>query len=161
MVDVWEVSRRVEVPRSAAFGPAVVDRDGFRRCFAHSPTGALYAAYSAIAALADQRQSIATVGKLMVPGRDTDALLRQLRSERPDDQDDPTQLAGYRVLDASRDRATVLLALPVQTAYVSVTLTLTWHAGDWRVVPPAPGQSVGAPYSQLRDLGDFVPWSGV
>ena len=67
-MDGWEVSRRVVVPRSAAYGPASSDPDGFRRCFAHSPTGAVYAAYNAIAATADQRRSIATVGKLMLPG---------------------------------------------------------------------------------------------
>jgi hypothetical protein len=160
-VDRWEVSRRVVVPLSTTYGPATTDPDGFRRCFAHSPTGALYAAYNAIAALADQRQSPATVSKLMLPSRDTDTLLRHLRTERPDDGDDTTQLAGYRFLDTSRDRATMLLALPVQNAYVSATLTLAWHADDWRVVPPRPGQPVGAPYAQLRDLAGFVPWSGV
>ena len=63
------------------------DRDGFRRCFAHSPTGAVFAAYNVIAAMADQHQALATVGKLMVPGRDTEELLKQLR-KRPDDQDE-------------------------------------------------------------------------
>jgi hypothetical protein len=160
-VDGWEVSRRVVVPRSTTFGPTAVDRDGFRRCFAHSPTGALYAAYNAIAALTDQRQSPATVSKLMLPGHDTDSLLRRLRTERAENSGDATQLAGYRFLDTSRDRATVLLALPVQNAYVSATLTLAWHTDDWRLVPPRPGQPVGAPYAQLRDLAGFVPWSGV
>ncbi|GAA1563423.1 hypothetical protein GCM10009789_15610 [Kribbella sancticallisti] len=160
-VDAWEVNRRVVVPRSAAFGPGSVDSDGFRRCFAHSPTGAVYAAYNAIAALADQRKAVATVAKLMVPGRHTDALLKQLKADRPDDRSAPTQLAGYRLLDTSPDRATVMLAFPVQTAYMSATLTLTWQAGDWRVVPPPPGQPVGAPYSQHRDLDEFVAWSGV
>jgi hypothetical protein len=65
------------------------------------------------------------------------------------------------VVDASRDRFTVMLALPVQSEYVGVTLTLVWHAGDWRLVPPRPGDPVGAPYSQHRDLDGFVAWSGV
>jgi hypothetical protein len=142
-------------------GPAKVDSDGFRRCFAHSPSGAVYAAYNAIAAMADQRKGIDTVGKLMLPGRDRDALISKLRQETPDTVSEPTQLAGYRVLDASRDRATVTLALPVESEYVSLTLTLVWQAGDWRMVPPAPGESVGAPYSQHPDLDGFVAWSGV
>lgn len=160
-VDGWEVSRRVVVPRSTTFGPARLDPDGFRRCFAHSPTGAIFAAYNAIAALADQRKGIATTGKLMVPGPDTDALVRELRKETPEENPDPTQLAGFRVVDASRDRATVTLAMPVESAFVSATLTLVWHHGDWRVLPPAAGESVGAPYSQHRDLDGFVAWSGV
>ena len=160
-VDVWEVSRRVVVPRSAVHGPAKVDPDGFRRCFAHSPSGAVYAAYNAIAAMGDQAKGIDTVGKLMLPGPDRDALIRELREETPDDVSEPTQLAGYRVLDASRDRATVTLALPVESEYVSATLTFVWQSGDWRLVPPAPGESVGAPYSQHADLAGFVAWSGV
>jgi hypothetical protein len=160
-MDGWDVSRRVVVPRSAAYGPAKIDPDGFRRCFAHSPTGAVYAAYSAVAAIADQRKAAATVTKLMLPGPDTDALLGELRKQTPNDKPDPTQVAGYRVLDASGDRATVTLALPVEAAFMSATFTLVWHDGDWRLVPPTPGEPVGAPYAQQRDLAGFVAWSGV
>jgi hypothetical protein len=160
-VDVWEVSRKVVVPRSAAFGPAKTDSDGFRRCFAHSPTGALYAAYNTVAALADQQQAIPTVRKLMVPGANTDALLAELRRQPPSTDSAASQVAGFRILDADRDRATIMLALPVESEYMSVTFTLIWRAGDWKVQPPQPGNPVGAPFSQLRDLSDFVAWSGV
>jgi hypothetical protein len=160
-VDGWDVSRRVVVPRSSAYGPAKQDSDGFRRCFAHSPTGAVYAAYNAVAAMADQRKVLATVGKLMLPGPDRDALLADLRKEPADEDTNPTQIAGYRVLDASADRATVMLAMPVETAFVGANFTLVWHHGDWRVAPPPPGEPLGAPYAQRRDLSGFVAWSGV
>ncbi|MEU4390858.1 hypothetical protein [Kribbella sp. NPDC023855] len=160
-VDGWEVSRRVVVPRSAAYGPGKTDSDGFRRCFAHSPTGAVYAAYNVIAALADQTKAVATARKLMLPGRETDILIEQLATESGDTSSEPTQLAGYRVVDASRDRVTIMLALPVESQYMSATITLTWYAGDWRLVPPPSGSPVGAPYSQHRDLDGFVAWSGV
>ncbi|WP_112244767.1 hypothetical protein [Kribbella monticola] len=160
-VDSWEVNHRVVVPRSSAYGPLKQDPDGFRRCFAHSPTGALYAAYHAVAAMADQRHVLTTVGKLMVPGPDTDALLADLRKDSGDEDSNPTQISGYRVVDAEADRVTVMLAMPVETAFVSATFTLVWSAGDWRVVPPRPGESVGAPYGQQRDLSGFVAWSGV
>ncbi|HET6986401.1 MAG TPA: hypothetical protein VFI00_07280, partial [Kribbella sp.] len=81
--DGWEVSNRVVVPRSATYGPAKTDPDGFRHCFAHSPTGAVYAAYNAIAAIADQSQAIPTVRKLMLPGADTEALIRELGDDEP------------------------------------------------------------------------------
>lgn len=159
-VDSWEVSRRVVVPRSTAAGPARTDPDGFRHCFAHSPTGAVFAAYNVVAAFADQEQALATIRKLMVPGPDTDALTRAQSESEPSGS--PTsQLAGFRVLDAGRDRATIMLALPVETAYMSITLTMRWYDGDWRLHPPPPGGAVGAPFSQHRDLSDFVPWSGV
>ncbi|MGW6281998.1 hypothetical protein [Kribbella sp. NPDC055071] len=160
-VDGWEVSRRVVVPRSTAFGPAKTDADGFRRCFAHSPTGALFAAYNAVAALADQRQTVATAQKLMLPGPNTDSLIRVLRAEPPTADSETVQLAGFRILDAGHDRATIMLATPVQTEYMSLTLTLVWYGDDWRVQSPTPGGAVGDPYTQHRDLSDFVAWSGV
>ncbi|MFI6679816.1 hypothetical protein [Kribbella sp. NPDC050470] len=160
-VDGWDVSRRVVVPRSTAAGPAKTDPDGFRRCFAHSPTGAVFAAYNVVAALADQRQSIPTVRKLMLPGPNTQALIRELSTERPPANPNVSQPAGYRVLDADQDRATIMLALPVESAYMSITLTLVWHDDDWRLQPPPPGDPVGIPFAQHQNLSDFVAWTGV
>ncbi|WP_433164153.1 hypothetical protein [Kribbella sp. CA-247076] len=161
VADGWDVSRHVVVPRSSTFGPATTDPDGFRRCFAHSPTGAVYAAYNVIAAISDHRQAIPTARKLMVPGPDTDALIRELKSESDSSGSAPTQVAGFRVLDNGTDRVTVMLALPVESAYMSATLTLVWYGDDWRLRPPSPGQPVGAPFAQHRDLADFTRWSGI
>lgn len=159
--DTWEVTRRAVVPRSTTYGPARTDNDGFRRCFAHSPTGALYAAYNAIAALNDQHQTIPTTKKLMLPGPNTTALLQKLTTEKPSEEGEAAQVAGFRFLDATQDRATVVLALPVEDQYMSATLTLVWHHDDWRVIPPQPGDQLGAPFSQHRDLDDFVTWKGL
>ncbi len=160
-VDSWEVSRRVVVPRSSTYGPGTTDSDGFRHCFAHSPTGAVYAAYSAIAAIADQSKLVPTVKKLMVPGAATDSLLRQAGTEDPSSSTSTVQVVGYRVIDAGPDRVTLMLAMPAESVYMSASLTLVWHQGDWRLQPPPPGEAVGAPFSQHRDLSDFVKWSGI
>ena len=160
-VDGWEVSSRIVVPRSSGYGPARTDADGFRRCFAHSPTGAVYAAYSAYAAMADQDKVVATARKLMVPGPGTDALIRELQTDQSVGGYTVPQIAGYRVIDASPDRVSLMLAISVNSAYMSLTLTLVWHGGDWLLQPPAPGEPVGAPFAQHRDLSDFVAWSGV
>ena len=159
--DGWDVSRRVIVPRSSTYGPGKTDTDGFRHCFAHSPTGAVYAAYNAIAAIADQSKLVPTVKKLMVPGTATDSLLRQVATTEPSGDPSTVQVAGYRIIDAGQDRVTVMLAMPVESVYMSANLTLVWHHGDWRLQPPPPGEPVGAPFSQHRDLGDFVKWSGI
>ncbi|MGW7683376.1 hypothetical protein ACWGID_21755 [Kribbella sp. NPDC054772] len=160
-VDSWEVSRRIVVPRAAAYGPGTTDADGFRRCFAHSPTGAVYAAYSAIAAIADQTKVVPTAKKLMVPGAATDSLIKELGTEGSSSDSSSIQPIGYRVVDAGRERVTVMIAFPVESVYMSATLTLVWYQDDWRVQPPTPGDAVGAPFAQHRDLADFVKWSGI
>lgn len=160
-VDGWEVTSRIVVPRSSVYGPAKTDADGFRRCFAHSPTGAVYAAYSAYAAMADQDKVVATARKLMVPGPETDALIRELQADKSTSGYTVPQVAGYHVIDAGPDRVSLMLATSVDAAYMSITLTLVWHDGDWRLQPPAAGEPVGAPFAQHRDLSDFVAWSGV
>ncbi|MEV6287935.1 hypothetical protein [Kribbella sp. NPDC051770] len=155
------MSRRVVVPRSATYGPGKTDPDGFRRCFAHNPTGAIYAAYNAIAALNDQHQAVATTRKLMLPGPDTNALLRAVETEEPSEAAVAAQPAAFRIIDATTDRVTLSLALPVEDQYMSLTLTLVWYSEDWRVISPKPGDQLGAPFSQHRDLDDFITWKGL
>ncbi len=161
-VDGWEVSRRVVVPRSAAYGPGAVDRDGFRRCFAHSPTGAVFAAYNVIAALADQRQAIATVGKLMVPGATPTRCSGNSARKRPTTRTrNRSSSPAIRVLDATRDRATVMLAIPVRDRLHERHPHARLARRRLATGATTARQPVGAPYAQLRDLTDFVTWSGV
>ncbi|GAA2835552.1 hypothetical protein [Kribbella solani] len=160
-VDSWEVSRRIVVPRSTTNGPATTDPDGFRRCFAHSPTGAVYAAYNAYAAIADQSVIVSTARKLMLPGPATDALIRKVQAQNSTSGYTTPQLSGYRIIDAGQERVSLMLAMPVESAYMSLNFTLVWHDNDWRLQPPAGDEPVGAPYAQHRDLSGFVAWSGV
>lgn len=159
----WQVYRRMVVPASPVHGPARVDPDGFRRCFAHSPTGAVVAAYNAVAALGDDRLAAATAVKVFLPGPDADRFVREVATAAAADEDAPHQLAGFKVLEAGRDRVTVMLAFAVGESYVSGNLSLVWHppSGDWRVLPPRPGTDFGAPYAEHAGLSDFVGWSGV
>ena len=52
------------------------------------------------------------------------------------------QVVGYRVIDAGPDRVSLMLAMPVESVYMSANLTLVWHQGDWRLQPPPPGEAV-------------------
>ncbi len=158
----WVVYRRVVVPRSERIGPARTDPDGFRHCFAHSATGAVFAAYHAIAAFEDSARAVATARKLILPGPDRDRLVREIQADADEPPDGAAaQLAGFRIIDASRDRLSVALAMRAGAGYGSATLTLAWHDGDWRVVPPRPGEEYGAPFAQLDDLDGFVVWGGL
>lgn len=153
----WVVYRRTVVPQHPDAGPARIDPDGFRHCFAQSPTGAVYAAYTAVASLSDTATLTATAQRLLLPGPDRDRLL----ASAPPGDAEPVELAGFRIIDATADRCTVALAMRVGERLASGTFTLVWHDGDWRLLPPGPGQELGAPYAELRDLSGFIAWSGV
>lgn len=158
----WVVYRRTVVPRHDAIGPARTDPDGFRHCFAHSATGAVYATYNAIAALADDVQVLPTARKLLLPGPDRDRLLRELAAETSEPEDTSSaELAGFRVIDASRDRLTVAIAMRDGDSLSSGTFTMVWQDGDWRVLPPREGEEFGAPYAELDGLSGFIVWGGV
>jgi hypothetical protein len=156
------VYRRVVVPRSERIGPGRIDADGFRHCFAHSATGAVFAAYHAIAAFEDDRTAVATARKLVLPGPDRDRMVGEIQADAGQTSDgSAAQLAGFRIIDASRDRLSVALAMRAGAGYGSATLTLAWFDSDWRVVPPRPGEEYGAPFAQLDDLAGFVVWGGL
>jgi hypothetical protein len=72
------------------------------------------------------------------------------------------QLAGFKVLDATANRATILLAGQNSSTggYASSTWTLVWQGDDWKVLAPKPGERAGDPYTTLNDLTGFVPWRG-
>lgn len=163
----WSLVNRVAVPEAPAYGPQLRDSDGLRRCFAHSPTGAVYALYNYIAAMSPKNdnsgeQTFAVLRRIMTPGPNRDRYIEWLRTaEDPNPGDDTSvQLAGFKVIDATADRASILIAAQAGNGYASSTWTLTWQGDDWRVVAPKPGEMAGDPYTTIPDLTGFVPWQG-
>lgn len=153
----WELVGKIAAPTSPTqFGPGQTDANGLRSCFAHSPTGALYAAAN-IAVLSSAGKTRLVFEDLAVPSPERDALLAQ-----PDPA--PTsgttaQIAGYQIRSYSSDRAVIVIAAKGDNgALVSVPVPLEWYDGDWKVLVPATGSTGGA---QLSDLSGFIPWSGV
>lgn len=162
----WSLVFRHAVPSSPRFGPQVVDQDGLRRCFAHSPAGAVYAAYNHIVSMSppddvSDDQAFSILRRIITAGPDRDAYFRYLETA-PDSPDDDTvvQLVGFKVLDATKNRVTVLVAAQAGTAYVSSTWTLVWQDSDWKVRAPKAGERAGDPYTSIPDLTGFVPWRG-
>jgi hypothetical protein len=99
----------------------------------------------------------------MTPGPNRDRYFDYLRT--PDDTGSSgggsAQVAGFKVVDATSDRATVLVAFQAGAGYASSSWTLSWVGADWLVVAPRPGDRAGDPYTTLTDLTGFVPWRGV
>ncbi|MET3937058.1 hypothetical protein [Arthrobacter sp. OAP107] len=153
----WELVGKVAAPTSPTqFGPGKTEPNGLRSCFAHSPTGALYAAAN-VAVLSATGKARLVYEQLAVPSPERDALLNQ-----PEPQETSAvtaQIAGFQIRSYDADRAVIVIAAKGSNgALVSVPVPLQWHGGDWKVVVPATGSTGGG---QISDLSGYIPWSGV
>lgn len=161
----WSLVNKLAVPANPKFGPQIRDDNGLRRCFAHSPTGAVYAVYNLIASLnvSDNSDYPGVARKVMTAGPGLEAHLQQFARNPPDSSDDgrSVALSGFKIVDATRNRATILVAFTVGDSRLSSTWTLVWVDGDWKLRSPAPGENPGDPATPVADLTGFVPWTGI
>lgn len=158
----WELVGRMATPTDPeTFGPGVTDGSGFRSCFAHSPTGALYAAANMVAlgGLSDGAIQKELIEKLVVPGPGRDAALRDVRTPSSTDSSS-IQIRGFVLKAYSTTAAHVDLAFSTPTGeYGHGVLPLKWVDGDWKVEISDSGELLND-VAQISDLGEFIPWSG-
>jgi hypothetical protein len=148
----WELVGKIATPTAPQkFGPGKVVSDGVRTCFAHNPTGALYAAANVLAMSASGRQ-VETYKHLAASGPERDAALSTSSASEPVD----VQVAGYQFVSYSDDSAVITLGVKfANDTYFTFATAMKWESGDWKtVLPPASGQ-------QVKDLSALIPWSGV
>ena len=143
----------------ARFGPQKV-LDGVRVCFAHSPTGALFAAASFWAEATAVPQAV-LYGRLAAdtPARAVAVEQAQGDTQRLQDIDgDPgaVSLAGfqYTAYTPAQANVSIVLAGPGGEV-VSLPCSMLWQGGDWRLVIP-PGQQLAA--ATPASMDDFVAW---
>ncbi|MEV7634321.1 hypothetical protein AB0N64_18120 [Microbacterium sp. NPDC089318] len=154
----WELVGKIAAPTSPTqFGPGKTDTNGLRSCFAHSPTGALYAGAN-IVVLASSGHNDLVLRYLTVDSPERDKLLDS--SSASGSPGGPSfQLAGFKVTDYTGDRAVIEYGFKVSNGtFGSLPVVMQWSDGDWKAVPPASGQPEG---KQLADLSGFIPWEGV
>jgi len=153
----WELVGKIAAPTSPAqFGPGKTEANGLRSCFAHSPTGALYAAANMTALSAAGKAGL-VYEQLAVPGPERDAVLKSSPTAAPSSV--TAQLAGFTFRSYEVDRAVIDLAFKGSNGtFVSIPVPLQWYQGDWKFVVPATGDT-GA--RQITDLGGYIEWSGV
>ena len=153
----WELVGKIAAPTSPTqYGPGKTEANGLRSCFAHSPTGALYAAAN-VAVLSATGKARLVYEQLAVAGPERDALLS---TPEPQETSAVTaQIAGFQIRSYDADRAVIVIAAKGSNgALVSVPVPLQWNGGDWKVVVPATGSTGGG---QISDFSGFIPWSGV
>ncbi|MFF2317784.1 hypothetical protein ACFVTE_16120 [Arthrobacter sp. NPDC058097] len=153
----WELVGKIAAPTSPTqFGPGKTEANGLRSCFAHSPTGALYAGANMIVLGSSGRPDL-LAQYLVAEGPERDKMLSEPPTSAPTTA--PFQIAGYKVVDYTGDRAVIEYGLTAANGSVgSVPVAVQWQGGDWKWVLPASGM---AEARQLSDLNGFISWAGV
>ena len=133
---------------------------GFRRCFAHSPLGALYAAVNFWATLS-AKPPADTYRQLAAPSRAQRAAIEAADSEDADRLQSRLQVAGYAFSSYDPERAAITLAFRLNDGRLfAVNTTMLWNAkrDDWLYEVPL-DQARGS-ITPIADLGAVVAWSG-
>jgi hypothetical protein len=160
----WELVGKMATPTEPdTFGPGTTDKDGFRSCFAQSPTGALYAAANLLAmgSSGDRAINQKLTDTLLLPGPGRDIAKAEAQAMSATAAPSATvQFRGFVIKSYSRSAANVDIAFQTDTGVLGHTvLPLKWEEGDWKLAIADSGRLVNE-ITQIRDLSGFIPWSG-
>ena len=168
----WKLRGKVAVPSAPkTFGPGAT-ADGVPSCFAHSPTGALFAMVNiqaAMTALAQEpgRYPIDKVLRMIAPGPGRD-VLKNAAKRAPvatkGAKASGAQVAGFKIIRYEPESALIDLAFaggrPDVAGYVHGQSTMRWEDGDWKLVLAQNGGPFDA-VQPIADLTGYIPWRGV
>ncbi len=159
----WPTQGGTAYPSAPTIGPGLTSPEGFRHCFEHSTTGAVFAAANAVvqAVEADANDNDAWFDYIVAEGP-----LREAALARDPDSfaDIPSgaalSIVGYRLLAADQTTAQVDIAVRGSlfgfSVHVSVVLDLVWQRGDWRVEVTDPERLIAV--STIPDTSGYTPW---
>lgn len=157
----WTLLGTMAVPQRAGVGPGVVEDDGFRYCYAHTPEGALFAVANLVG-MGDRDllgEKIASRSVAAGPGREA-AIADEADGSSTRGNDLRLQIAGFRVLSYTGDRATLDLAFQLNTgASAAWALDVVWQDGDWKIQVTDDGQPTSLP-TRIPDLSGYILWGG-
>lgn len=157
----WTLVGKMATPTDPkTFGPGVTDSDGFRSCFSHSPTGALYATANIWASSFNgYAQQVYLELAADSPSRDKAVQAIKEGKDVSGGTTPKVQIAGFIIHSYTPESAVVELAIKSDDGgYGALSTSLLWEDGDWKLdIPPAGGGAV----RQLSDLSSFIPWAGV
>lgn len=156
---IWSLVGTTAAPAIKGQGPGQIDEDGYRSCYARTPTGALLAAanYSALGSYGPVRKKF--YEQATVPGPGRDALLKKPITGAGDGGA-RIQIAGFRVLRYNGHQADVDLAFRSSNGAIGATvMNLQWSGGDWKIRVADDGTEL-SPFVQLPSVTGYVLWSG-
>ena len=160
----WTALGAVYAPASEEHGPGTVDPDtGVRSCFSHTPEGALLASTNMLVSGNDPQVLLDTIRARVMdgPGKDISIGNVQQRVAANDTTSVPVEVAGFRLLSYTEDKATVEVVLAAddgtEKVYSTTATDMVWHEGDWHFALQDDGS--GGPVSgRVSDLSGYIAW---
>lgn len=161
----WELVGKMAAPTDPkTLGPGQTDDSGFRSCFAHSPTGAVYSAVNLVAlgSSKSREMNVKLADKLMTPGAGRDAAKQQATTLDPSTgSSDTVQVRGFLLKSYMPTEANVDLAFETAGGKLfHAVLPLKWIDGDWKVKVSDAGQLIND-VAPLSDMSGYISWAGV
>jgi hypothetical protein len=154
----WRHLGAMPVPVSPTAGPA--HRTGAAwRCYAHSPTGAVLAAFGIPAALwGPHWRGATTLEVLPSPGRKAFLAAGALQRFTPP-AGTITRPVGFAVVSYRWAQATVETLVADGSEFAASFRTLAWSHGDWRLVM-LPDGTTGPGPQIITTASGFTLWGG-
>lgn len=155
----WSLLGTIAVPAAREHGPGI-DDGRHRRCFAHSPTGALFAAVNWWAQTGVHGRDADVMRLITAKNRTRDLYLRQRGADEDTDETTRVQVAGFQVHRATRDLVVVEIAWQsnVNGVILAVSQPMRWEDGDWRTVLGTPREPFKS--ARVTAMAPYVRWSG-
>ncbi|MFF0728742.1 hypothetical protein [Streptomyces sp. NPDC004134] len=155
----WERLGGLMVPTSPSAGPRRIDA-GMWWCFARTPLGAVLAAHVIPIQLEGSAWRVVAEQQL-VPGDERDTFVAGMTATGGPDPENGAiaRFSGFALTSYSGDAATVRLLVASRVGgHLSMSVTVLWRDGDWKVAP----QEDGSPYSAAKQAtpDGFLGWRG-
>lgn len=157
----WVLFGRFAVPNDPkSFGPGHIVSNGVRTCYAHNPTGVLYATANLIGMGTDRTIAVEVIKAMVEPGAGRDAAIAAAQGSTGGNGTLTFQVAGFKINSYDGQTASIDIALhSSDNSFVSLVYDWQWKDGDWKGVLTSAGQPRVAP-AQVSNLGGYIPWAG-
>jgi hypothetical protein len=163
---VWQNVDGQLLPFSPRVGPAQ-SRGPVARCYAHTPTGAVFAAVQASWRYRRSEDWGAMAQFTLAPGPGRDAYIRQRTDgagpngtpyRPPADDVGTPQPLGFRVVSYTPEQAEIdVISSPLSSGLGNHTVwSVVWSGNDWRLVLGGNGEA--PPASPVKETDAFVAW---
>lgn len=154
----WGLVGKVAAPSEPkSIGPGVTSKNGVRSCYAHSPSGALFAAVNMYAQGSSPELARASFEQNVLKSAGRDVVLADWKD--PDGLASSVQVAGFAFIEYTASRTVVDIVVTQDGNIVSFVTELQWSEGDWKFVLQDNGQP-SVPPKPLPGLTGYVAWSG-